>query len=71
MCNKYEIVKEIQRLTQAEDWLLVQNRANFEMIIKSLRQYKQNSIEEFERDWTKFEKDLYKYETKRNEFKDW
>lgn len=41
------------------------------MIIKSLRQYKQNSIEEFERDWTKFEKDLYKYETKRNEFKDW
>ena len=68
---KFGIIKETNKIWQADEWMLIQNRINFELIMKSLIQYKQKSIDEFEADWIKFEKDLYKYETKRNEFKDW
>lgn len=69
--RKYTVCREIYQLCQADDSLLTQNKINFDMILASLQQFKEKSTEEFEAGWMKFEKDLYKYETKRKEFTDW
>jgi len=54
-----------------EESLNLQNKINYDMISKTLTQYRQKLIEEFEKDWLKFSKDLHKYELRRTEFKDW
>ena len=41
------------------------------MLLDQLDKYKEDCIVNFENDWSKFEKELYKYETKRKEFNNW
>ena len=54
-----------------EESIILQAKMNSMMLLDQLDKYKEDCIVNFENDWSKFEKELYKYETKRKEFNNW